>query len=109
MVAIAIVEVFGIREQVLDIALTAALEPAHHSHHAVRISDRERFQRHGIEGGEERGVDADAEREREDRDQRVPGALPKYARGVAEIFPDAIEERESAMLAMIFLKLRQSA
>jgi hypothetical protein len=65
----------------------------------------------GIEGpgdhrfvcGKDHGVDADAERQGEDRHKGEPRAPAQYAHGIAEILRQAIYEIETAHIAAFFL------
>ena len=56
-----------------------------------RPRDRQRSQPHGVDDLEDRGRGADAEREREDGNDREPGAAAQQACGVAEILSEAAE------------------
>ena len=58
----------------------------HHDASDVRI--RVRAEHHGVGDAEDRGVRADAECERRDHDDRVPGVEPQRARGVFDVLPE---------------------
>jgi len=50
----------------------------------------ERPQQHRVDHAEDRGVGADAERERANRQQREPGLAAQRARGVAKILKNGV-------------------
>ena len=51
----------------------------------IGIRVRQRAQQHGVEDAEDRGVRADAERQRHERDRREAGRAPQQPRGVAHV------------------------
>ena len=51
----------------------------------IGIRVRQRAEQHGVEDAEDRGVRADAERQRHERDGREAGRTPKQPRGVADV------------------------
>ncbi len=57
----------------LDVAAALAGVPALEPYEPIAVTDRQRTEGHRVEGGEERGVEADPEREREHRRQGEPG------------------------------------
>ena len=57
------------------------------------MRDRQRAQPHRVDELEDRGVRAHAEHQREDGDRRERAAAPEHARGVADVLPDAFDER----------------
>ena len=73
-----------------------------------RLGVRKGRDERGVEDREDRGVRADAERERRDRDDREPRAAPEHAEGVAEILPEGFEPRAGARLAHGLLDLRDA-
>src|SRR5678815_5988823 len=54
-------------------------------HQPLGILHRELLQQHGIHNAEQRGVCADAERERQNRDDRERRMLNQHLRGITEI------------------------
>ena len=54
----------------------------------VGVGIRQRAQQHGLDHGEERGVGADAEREREHDGGREAGLASEDAQGVSQIAQD---------------------
>ena len=74
---------FGIRGgELRPAALGVALEDAHE---ALRRSERQRPQHHRVHDGEDGGVDADAEREREDGNGGEGRVLAQPSGGVAHV------------------------
>jgi len=55
-----------------------------------RVRKRERVEHEAVDDAEDRGVAADAEREREDGDRRKPGTPRQLAQRVAHVLPDRI-------------------
>jgi len=65
-----------------------------HLHELVRPIDRERAQPHEVEELEDRGVGADAERERHDGDRGHRLVPPQHAPRVPEVLPQRVEPAE---------------
>ncbi|MGA3261096.1 MAG: hypothetical protein ABSE35_19600 [Bryobacteraceae bacterium] len=59
-----------------------------------------------MEQRENRRVGADAERQRNDRRGREAGAPAQAAQRVADVFAEALEPREAALIAIGFLRIR---
>ena len=55
---------------------------------SARIAIRKRPKHHGVDDAEHRGVGADAERQRDDRDGREARRSAQATRGIAHILPD---------------------
>ena len=67
---------------------------------------RQRPEEDGIDEGEDRGVCADAEGERQDRDRAETRALPQGAQREPDILANAVEKREAARVpALLFPRL----
>jgi len=69
----------------------------------------QRFEKDGVNHAEDRGVGADAEREREDGDRGESGIFPQHAEGEAEILKRGFNERQAAEFAICFFELRSAA
>ena len=67
------------------------------------------MQQNRVDGGEDRGRGADAERQREDGYGRESGTLTKRAYGIAKITPKSIEPEERPAIATLFLHLLDPA
>ena len=66
-------------------ALEYALHLAVELHELLRLGIGQRPQEDGVDHAEHRGVRADAERQRQDRDEAEAGLAPHQAQCVAEI------------------------
>ena len=76
---------------------------------AVGFDRLERPQRRGIIHSKDRSVDADADGQREQR-QRGKARIPaQRSQCIANVLEEAIEQRQSASLAMSFAELRDTA
>ena len=51
------------------------------------VAVRQRLEQHAVDDAEDRAVGADAERERDDGDEREPGRSPQDAHRVGEVLP----------------------
>ena len=60
-------------------------------HEIVRAGKRQRPQQHGVDDAEDRGVGADADCKREDREEKKAGRPPERAGGVAEILEEPFD------------------
>ena len=78
-------------------------------HEPVGVAIRQRLEQHRAHDAEDRGVRADAERERDDHDGGEAGGRPETAPGVAEIEQERIEARSDAPLAHVFLDADDAA
>ena len=69
------------------VAVTLSCLPigVRYQHQIVRAGERQRPYEHGVDDAEDRGVGADADRNREDREEEKARRPPERARGVAEI------------------------
>ncbi len=76
---------------------------------AVRLRVRQRPQQHSVQHAEHRRRRADADRERQHRDDRKGGVFSECAKRVSEILHDGIDLWQPALLAVRFLKLRDAA
>ena len=54
--------------------------------------DRQRLEQHGVDDGEERGVEADADRQRGDRHQREPRTLAQPPDREANVGEEGLEQ-----------------
>src|SRR5690242_7635199 len=95
MLAIEVIQVFGIRKTVLDVALRAAFKPAREPHHAAGIFHRQRLQRDSVEGGKKSCVDADAQRESRDGDRGKSRIFAQHAKGIAKIVRKIVQPCET--------------
>ncbi len=59
---------------------------------AVGIVERQPADQHGVDEGEHRGVDADAERQRQRRDEREPFVFDEQADGELKVLPEPMLE-----------------
>ena len=76
---------------------------------AVGVPIGQRLEQHRVHDAEDGGVRADAERERDDDDDRQPAGAPEAAPCVAKIQQQRIEARPDAPLADVFLDLEDAA
>src|SRR5579871_1292480 len=102
-------KIFGIGECVLDVAVTAAIEPFFESQDAVRLGNRKGFQRNRVEGGEDSGIQANAQGECDYSNQCESRILPQHARGEAHVLEESIDLREAASVAIHLFDLREAA
>ena len=56
---------------------------------AVGVGERHRLEQHRVDDREDRGIGADAERERRDRRGREATALPEHPKRLAQVFEEA--------------------
>ena len=63
----------------------------------VAVAVRQRLEQHAAHDAEDRGVGADAEREREDDDGGERGAVAQRAQRVRDVGGDALEPRQAAL------------
>ena len=61
---------------------------AHEEHDVVRLRERQRLQQHRADDREDRGIGADAERQRRDRRGREHAVLAKHPERVSEILQE---------------------
>jgi hypothetical protein len=59
----------------------------------LRITHGQLLQHHGVDEGEDGGVGADAEGEREDNDETEGGRFAKRAKGKADVASEVFDER----------------
>ena len=77
------------------------------AHHLVRPIDRHRPEEKGVRDGEDRNVRANAERERQERDNGEARATEDQAKRVVKVPPEVLEPAEGASVAMgVLLSLR---
>jgi hypothetical protein len=76
------VEKVGVGARGVRAAIAAARE---HVCELLRMNDRQRTEERAVDEAEHRGVEADADRQRRDGDQREAGIAAKPARRVADI------------------------
>jgi hypothetical protein len=55
------------------------------------MSERRRPQQHGVDDAEDRGVEADADRQRQDHHGAESGTPAQHAQGVADVLPQLID------------------
>src|SRR5207245_11562148 len=87
----------------------------------VGIRERQRIEEHTVDDGEERGVRADAQGQRQNSDRREAGILSQHAQSVADILPETHHrlssqihpqggagrlEEETRVRRLLFLKMR---
>ena len=77
------------RKGVLHIPPRAALERSFEAKEVARIGNRQFLERHGIEQREHRGIDADSDRDRQDRDERESRVSSEHSQRVAGVLPQA--------------------
>src|SRR5262249_3679397 len=65
----------------------------------IRLVDRQGLEQHGIHYAENRRVRADAESQRDDRDQRETGMLHQHPRAVAQVLQKRLHETSSFNVA----------
>src|SRR5207245_5481943 len=104
----AVVQVFGEREGILDIAASGAVEPSLEADHASCILDRQLLQRDRIEQREDRRVDADPKRERENRDTGESRAAAEHTDGVTNVLDEPVEKRQALLSALPLARLGPS-
>src|SRR3982751_1051726 len=68
----------------------------------VRLGDGQRAEQNGVDDAEDRAVDADAEGEREQRDQREAGSLPEAPHGVADVLRQGFHSASYGTMANWF-------
>ncbi len=78
-------------------------------HEAVGILHRERAQPHGVHRLEDRGVGADAQREREERHEGEAGVEAQQPRAVAQVLPHGFEGGERVHAIDLFAHERDVA
>ena len=71
-------------------------------HEAVWVAYRQGTKQQVVDQAEERGVGADAERERERDDGREDRSLPEHSDGVPRVLHERIDQREPPRVAMPF-------
>ncbi len=76
---------------------------------ALRLRVRQRPQQHGVDDGEDGGVGADAERQRDKRGGREPRGPPQHPEAVPDILRQRLEHREAALIAPRVGDLRLAA
>src|SRR6516165_12182337 len=84
-------------EQVLDVALAVAREPALEPDEPRAVTNRERTEHHGVDRREEGRVEADAERERQDGRRREPGMPCEQPRCVADVVENRFDAGQRAL------------
>ena len=84
------IDVIGIRRGAVVLSAKELL--VNTSDQTVRGRDRQRLEQHGIHDGKERGVEADADRQRSDRHQREPRTLAKPPDGIANVGKEGLEQ-----------------
>ena len=88
-VADAPVEKVGRRR--VTVALSCLPVRVRDQHEIVGAREGQRPQQHGVDDAEDRGVGADADRNRQDREQKKARRPPEGARGVAEILQQPVD------------------
>ena len=83
-VAVAQRRVHRIREHAADVAAVNVDE-------AIAVGDGQPLKQRGVDEAEDRGVGADAERERQDGGDGKAWLLSQHARGVAHVLPEIAE------------------
>jgi hypothetical protein len=83
--------------------------PERQAHDFAGLRDRQRPKEHDIDEAKNRGVRADSERERQNRDGSEAGILAQHARAEAHILPQGFEPHAWARAANFFLHLFDSA
>jgi hypothetical protein len=71
--------------------------------YALRIFVGKRLKKDRVDKREDGGIGADADGEREDRDDCKTGILTDAAKSIAEILKDGIDGRQTALIAVAFL------
>ena len=64
----------------------------HDAHQAIGLRKRQRLEQHAVDDAEDRGVGADAERQRDDRGEREGRRGAKLSRGVADVVPEVVHD-----------------
>src|SRR5580704_11216775 len=64
-----------------------------HAHQLLRVAIRERTQQQGVGDGEDRGVRADPQGQRDDCGERKDGSLAEHARTETEIPKESLHEQ----------------
>jgi hypothetical protein len=78
-------------------------------HEAIGILHGRLAEQHRIHDAKDRGVDADSERERENRDRGKAGIFKQHADRVTNVLPKSFERGEGPKLAANFLQKRNIA
>ncbi len=78
-------------------------------HEPLGIRIRQRAQEDGVDHGEDGGVGADAERQRDQRRGGEAGRAPQHAEAVAQVLPQHLEKRQAALIAPGLGNLRVAA
>jgi hypothetical protein len=76
-----------------------------HANQCIGIGIRQRLDQHRIHHAEDRGVRADADSKRQDRDRRKAGLLPKSAGRVTQVLEDHLECGSHARVSNLFFHL----
>src|SRR2546421_8549747 len=72
----------------------------------LRMNIGQRLQKHAIDDAEDRGVRADAQRERHNGHQGKAGIFTQHARGVAQVLEEFIEPKRAPLVASNFANHR---
>jgi hypothetical protein len=75
----------------------------------IRVGVGQRPQQHGAEQAEDRGIRADAETERENRDARERRVPAQHARADAQVLHEMVERGESRAVPVVLPDLREAA
>ena len=86
-----------------------ASEPIEICTSSLRVAHRQRAQHQRVDQAEDRGVGADAQRQREHDDQREPAIPGEHPDGVADVAPDLVEPAAVPRGADAFLGLLDAA
>ena len=89
LIAVAIVFVIGVRDD-NDLIARPLRHTVQHDQPIARRHAGQRLKNDGLEPGEDRGVRADAQRERDDGDQCEAGLLQQHSRAEAQVLPECL-------------------
>ena len=72
--------------------VAVSLLRVHDAHEAIGLRKRQRLEQHAVHDAEDRGVGADAERERDDRGERERRCGAKLSHRVADVVPEVVHD-----------------
>ena len=106
-VALAVVEVLGIRQLVRE--LRGVLVELRHDDELVRVGHGQRLEEQAVRHGGDGSGRPDADRQRPRRRRREPGPPGQAAHADAQIDPQVVEPRQAALVAQRVHRLGKTA
>jgi hypothetical protein len=83
--------------------------PLTHVDQPIAARVRQRAKQHGVDDAEDGGVRADAERQRQQDQDRVGRVLAETARRVAQVLPERVDRADPPRVAALVFHLREAA